>query len=141
MLFTYVDNKRIELNIKSNKTKYNYKKMLDKIEKEIKLINNNIDKMYIDKLNNIISSQMYERLLNKLTQDVKNKENEYIQLKKEADEFIDENNEKLEKNIKNFLKLEKPTPEIMKMLINRIEIHQDKQVDLIFNFKMSNMKT
>ena len=51
------------LNIKQSKRKYDYKKMLDKIEKEIELINNNIDKMYIDKLNNKLSEEMYERLL------------------------------------------------------------------------------
>lgn len=28
--------------------------------------------------------------------------------------------------------------ETMKVLINRIEIHQDKQVDIIFNFKKLN---
>ena len=40
--------------------------------------------------------------------------------------------------INDFLKLEKLTPEVMKVLINRIEIHQDKQVDIIFNFKKLN---
>lgn len=40
--------------------------------------------------------------------------------------------------LNDFLKLEEPTPEIMKILINRIEIHQDKQVDIIFNFKKLN---
>ena len=34
-----------------------------------------------------------------------------------------------------FLELKEPTPEIMKVIINKIEIHQDKQVDIIFNFK------
>ena len=64
-LFVEIDNKKIMLNIKNNRTKYDYKKMLEKIEKEIELINNNIDKMYIDKLNNKLSEEMYERLLKK----------------------------------------------------------------------------
>ena len=38
----------------------------------------------------------------------------------------------------DFLKLEKLSPEIMKAFINRIEIHQDKQVDIIFNFEILN---
>ena len=68
----------------------------------------------------------------------KDKETEYIDLKKEAEECVNDNDEEIEKLVKEFLKLEKPTPEIMRVLINRIEIHQDKQVDLIFNFKKLN---
>ena len=100
--------------------------------------NNNIDKMYIDKLNNKLSEEMYERLLEKLKKAEKDKEIEYIDLKKEAEECTDDNDSEIERLVKEFLKLEKPTPEIMRVLINRIEIHQDKQVDLLFNFKKLN---
>ena len=137
-LFVDIDNKKIILNIKQSKTKYDYNKMLNKIEKEIGIINNNIDKMYIDKLNNKLSEEMYERLFKKLKKAEKDKETEYIDLKKEAEEYVDDNDDEIEKLVKEFLKLERPTPEIMKVLINRIEIHQDKQVDLIFNFKELN---
>ena len=137
-LFVEIDNKKIMLNIKQSKTKYDYKKMLNKIEKEIEIINNNIDKMYIDKLNNKLSEEMYERLFEKLKKVEKTKETEYIDLKKEAEECTDDKDDDIEKLVKEFLKLEKPTPEIMKVLINRIEIHQDKQVDLYFNFKKLN---
>lgn len=137
-LFTDIDNKKIELNIKNNKEKYDYKKILNKIEKEIELINNNIDKMYIDKLNNKLSEEMYERLFNKLKKDVDDKEKEYIELKKEAEKGVNDNDAEIEKVVKDFLKLEKATPEIMRVLINRIEIHQDKQIDLVFNFKKLN---
>ena len=111
---------------------------VEKIEKEIELINNNIDKMYIDKLNNKLSEEMYERLFNKLKKDEKDKETEYIELKKEAEECVNDNDEEIEKLVKEFLKLENPIPEIMRVLINRIEVHQDKQVDLIFNFRKLN---
>ena len=40
--------------------------------------------------------------------------------------------------MREFLNLNEPTPEIMKVIINRIEIHHDKQVDLYFNFKQLN---
>ena len=137
-LFTLIDNNKVMLNIRNSKTKYDYKKMLDKIEKEIELINNNIDKMYIDKLNNKLSEEMYERLFKKMKKDEHDKEVEYIELKKEAEDCIDDNDEKLKKLIKEFLKLDKPTSEVMKVLINRIEIHQDKKIDLFFNFKKLN---
>ena len=46
--------------------------------------------------------------------------------------------EKIKSIVQDFLSLNKPTSEIMKVIINRIEIHQDKQVDLYFNFKQLN---
>ena len=55
-----------------------------------------------------------------------------------AIEIENDNDDKIKKLVKEFLKLENPTPELMKVLINRIEIHQDKQVDLIFNFRKLN---
>ena len=81
---------------------------------------------------------MYERLFKKMKKAESDKETEYIDLKKEAEECVNDNDEEIEKLVKGFLKLERPTPEIMRVLINRIEIHQDKQVDLIFNFRKLN---
>ena len=137
-LFLKIDSKKIELNIKNSISKYDYGKILQKLETEIKLINDNIDKMYVDKLNEKISEEMYERLFVKLKDEIKQKEMEYIGLKNEQENNSDDDIENIKKLVSEFLKLEKPTPEIMKVLINRIQIHQDKQVDIIFNFKMLN---
>ena len=137
-LFLKIDSKKIELNIKNSISKYDYGKILQKLETEIKLINDNIDKMYVDKLNEKISEEMYERLFVKLKDEIKQKEMEYIGLKNEQENNSDDDIENINKLVSEFLKLEKPTPEIMKVLINRIQIHQDKQVDIIFNFKMLN---
>ena len=137
-LFLQIDSKKIEMKIKNNISKYDYGKMLKKIETEIKLINDNIDKMYVDKLNGKISEEMYDRLFNKLNGEIKQKEAEYIELKNEQVNHSYDDIEKIKNLVNDFLKLEKPTPEIMKVLINRIEIHQDKQVDIIFNFKKLN---
>ena len=138
-LFLEIDSKKIEMNIKNSISKYDYGKMLKKIETEIKLINDNIDKMYVDKLKGKISEEMYERLFNKLKSEIKQKEEEYIGLKNEQENNADDDIENIKKLVNDFLNLEKPTPEIMKVLINRIEIHQDKQVDIIFNFKRLNI--
>ena len=137
-LFLKIDSKKIELNIKNSISKYDYGKILQKLETEIKLINDNIDKMYVDKLNEKISEEMYERLFVKLKDEIKQKEMEYIGLKNEQENNSDDDIENIKKLVSEFLKLEKPTPEIMKVLINRIQIHQDKQVDIIYNFKMLN---
>lgn len=137
-LFLEIDSKKIEMNIKNNISKYDYEKIFQKLEIEIKLINDNIDKMYVDKLNGKISEEMYERLFNKFKNEIKQKEEEYIELKNEQENNSDDDIENIKKLVNDFLELEKPTPEIMKVLINRIEVHQDKQVDIIFNFKKLN---
>ncbi len=134
-LFLAIDSKKIELNIKNNRTKQDYGKMLKQLQIEINIIKNNIDKMYVDKLNNKISEEMYERLFNKLIAEVNQKEKEYNELKNKKENARQDDTKEIEKIVKEFLKLEKPTPEIMKVIINKIEIHQDKQVDILFNFK------
>ena len=119
-------------------TKYDYGKALQKLENEIKLINSNIDQMYIDKLNNKISEEMYERLLKKFGDEMKKKEKEYMKIKQQKEEAKQYNTEKIKSVVQDFLSLNKPTAEIMKVIINRIEIHQDKQMDLYFSFKQLN---
>ena len=109
--------------------------MLEKIESNIKLLNDNIDTIHLEKINNQISKEMYDRLFNKLTGEIKQKEEEYRKLQNKKKESTQDNSKEIEKNVNDFLKLEKPTPELMKVIINRIEIHQDKQIDIIFNFK------
>ena len=119
-------------------TKYDYGKILQKLKNEIKLINNNIDQMYIDKLNNKISEEMYERLLRKFRNDIGEKENKYIKIKQQKEEAKQDDTEKIKSVVQDFLSLNRPTSEIMKVIINRVEIHQDKKVDLYFNFKQLN---
>ena len=137
-LFSDIETKKVELNIKNSRTKSDYNKLLEKIEQEIELINNNIDKMYFDKLNGKISEEMYNRLFKKLNNDIKDKERKYNDTRKLAEKYQDDNRD-IEKIVKEFLNMEKPTPELMRVLINRIEIHQDKQVDLVFNFNKLNL--
>ena len=119
-------------------TKYDYGKILQKLENEMKLVNNNIDQMYVDKLNNKISEEMYERLLKKFKNEIGEKENKYLEIKQQKEEAKQDDTEKIKSIVQDFLSLNKPTSEIMKVIINRIEIHQDKQIDLYFNFKQLN---
>lgn len=138
-IFLKLDDNKIESNIKNRKNPIDYSKMINKLEIEINLVNENIDKMYIDKLNNNISDVMYDRLFSKLTNEIKEKEEKITELKElyEKDNDLD-NTKQLKKVIKDFLSLEKPTRELMKVIINRIEIHQNKQIDIKFNFKKLN---
>ncbi|MBR1802717.1 MAG: recombinase zinc beta ribbon domain-containing protein [Clostridia bacterium] len=137
-LFLEIDHKKIELDIQNSKTKYDYGKILQKLEAEIKLIHDNMDQMYVDKLNKKISEEMYQRLFKKLQNEEKQKEKEYIALKSKQENYQHDDTEEIKRIVKDFLNLEKPSAEMLRVIINRIEIHQDKQVDIIFNFKKLN---
>ncbi len=138
-LFLAIDNKQLESKLKNFTDKEDYNQKLKKIEYDINLAHKNLDKMYLDKLNNEIPVDMYNRLFETINNEIKRKKEEYIELKRLSEKNNKEDNtEELQKAIKEFLNLEKPTPDLMRVIINRIEIHQDKQVDIIFNFKKLN---
>lgn len=137
-LFLEINSNKIEINIKGSLTKYDYEKMLEKIESNIKLLKDNIDTIHLEKINNQISKEMYDRLFNKLTGEIKQKEEECRELQNKKKESMQDNSKEIKRIVNDFLKLENPTPELMKIIINRIEIHQDKQIDIIFNFKRLN---
>ncbi len=134
-LFKNIDREKIELDIKKSRTNYDYEKKLKKVEAEVKLINENLDKMYIDKLNRKISKEMYERLYKKLIDEVKQKEKEHIEIQEIQNNSKQDESQSIKRTIEQFLELKEPTPEIMRVIINKIKIHQDKQVDIYFNFK------
>ncbi|MCI8396577.1 MAG: recombinase family protein [Clostridia bacterium] len=137
-LFQEIDSKKIELNITDKKSVHDYKKLLENIEKEIELIKNNIDKMYMDKLEGKITEEIYERVLNKYNEKIKERQGQYEEIKKNKKELEKANSKDITKLVKELLKLENPTPELMKIIINKIKIHQDKQVDIYLNFNKIN---
>ena len=94
--------------------------------------------MYMDKLENKITESMYDRLYNNLQEDIKQKENEYMELEKMKNDAAGSNDEEIKRLIKEYLSLEKPTPELMKLLINRIEVHQNKEIEIYYNFRKLN---
>ena len=92
----------------------------------------------MDKLDNKISEEMYQRLLNKLKREIEEKNKLYEELDRERLSTEKENDKDLEKAIQTFLELETPTSELMRVIIHKVLIHQDKQVDVIFNFRKLN---
>lgn len=137
-LFSDIDSKEIEFNLKNRSTIYDYKKMIEKIKKEIEMIKNKMDKMYMDKLDDKVSEEMYERVLQKYQDEIKEKEQQYNELEERQKDSETDNTKQIKEIVKQFLSLEKPTPELMRVIVNKIMIHQDKQIDIIFNFKELN---
>lgn len=121
-----------------------YNKKKEKIDKDIFEINNNIDKMYIDKLKNIIAEEDYIRISSKLRYErenlIKQKErileiqenlniNSNIKGRKEFDELV-----------KEFLKFDNIDKISLYQLVNKIEIDKNKKIYIYFNFSNPNIK-
>lgn len=123
-----------------------FKKKIEQINVEILDINDNLDKMYIDKLRDIITEEDYIRISNKLKFDRTNlarqKEALKQKLRLSKQNFDTKNKTKDEKAlnelIEEFLKLEKIDRIYLYRLIRKIEIDKDKNVYIYFNFSRLN---
>ncbi len=103
----------IDKNIKKDN-----QKEIEKIELEILKKKTYLDKMYLDKLAEKIDLEMYERINKNLNLEIKGLETKILKLK----------------NIDTNRKINLITRELIIRLIDHIEIHKDKVVDIYFNF-------
>lgn len=96
--------------------------------KEINNIKDNLDTIYLDKINNKIEEEQYQRIKEKLEKTLKTKEAKLAKINKEI-------NQK-DKNIKldTYLSDEYISRELVTNLIEKIEINKDKIVDIKFTF-------
>ena len=123
-----------------------YKKKIEQIDRAILDINNNLDKMYMDKLRGVLQEEDYVRVsqkfnfektkLNEQKKELKQKligTEEKINVKNHTKEEKD-----LDELIENFLKLDKIDKIYLYRLINKIEIDKDKNIYIYFNFSKLN---
>ena len=123
-----------------------YKKKIEQIDKAIFEINNNLDKMYMDKLRGVLQEEDYVRVSQKFNFE----RTKLCEQKKELEQKISQaeikletkNSTKEEKELDNlieeFLKLEKIDKIYLYRLIKKIEIDKDKNVYIYFNFSKLN---
>lgn len=95
-------------------------------------IENSIKKLYSEKLEQSIDAEEFKEKYKKLKQKEKNVEEEIEKLKEKNKNRISDEN--LLKIIRDFKSAENFDNKIMKMLIERIEVYEDKTVNIIFNF-------
>ena len=123
--------------LKNKKNKILYE--INKLDNEIENLKRKIDVCYNDKLDGNITLEMYKRTYNNFTLDIKNKEKE-IKLYKEQLKNLENTNVTDDKyyaqKIEEFLKLEKPTRALITTLIDRIEIDEDKNIDIYYKFRL-----
>lgn len=123
-----------------------YKKKIEKIDKAIFDINNNLDKMYMDKLRGVLQEKDYVRVSQKFNFERTKLCNQKKELEKKligTEEKINTKNKtkeekELDELIENFLKFNNPDKIFLYRLINKIEIDKDKNVYIYFNFSKLN---
>ena len=130
----YMDKKSI-LNrvINTNNDKQNNLRYIKNLEKEISNINDNLDSIYIDRLNKNISEEQFNRVKIKLETELNIKLDKIKEFKKEKTQ---NNNIDREKYIREVLELNNISRDIIINLIDRIEIFEDKQINLILKFNI-----
>ena len=135
----YIDKNKIKMNIFENlkkKKKSNKKKELDLLKSEIHHTNDYLDTLYMDKLNKKIAEQQFERIKRKLENELTIKQEKYNELNNgiQSSGQEDFENKKIKEYVDEFLSLAKPNRELIVALIERINIYNDKTIDIKLAF-------
>ena len=132
--------KRLKDAYEKGNTLNDYRSRIDTIDNLISLKQEHLDKMYIDKLDSKITEEMYIRIKTKMEEEMEKHKKEKSDLEEIVGDIKDDKviNEECARFVKEFLSVENPSKSLILRLIKRIEIHQDKQVDIHFNFKQLN---
>ena len=107
------------------------------ITNSIEKLNQKIDTLYDDRINEVISTEDFVRLSAKINEERESLRTELDRLNEQKQSYSSNKKQDVdmyEKTIKEFLSLKNPTKEILAELIDRIEIHQDKTIDIYFKF-------
>ena len=139
MCLNYINKDKIKNNILNNLTednKINNEKELDMLTKDIKQINDNLDIIYIDKLNKKITEEQFERVKVKLENELNTKQKIYNELNNNINDNINEEskNKMIDEYINKFLSMKEPSRELIINLIDKIEIFEDKTINIEATF-------
>ncbi|MEG2322660.1 MAG: recombinase family protein, partial [Bacilli bacterium] len=127
-------------NIKLSNPRTNLELELNTLERDITSFTSKLDQMYLDNLDGKITDDMYARISLKLNEEINTKKIKISEIKDSLNKVTDnfDINKTIDKLLIEFLKVEIPPREMMLELIEKIEVHKDKQIDIYFNFKQLN---
>ena len=137
----YTNMKKLEEILNKSKTKqikeFDIKEKIDFFNNSIEKENKKLEIMYEDRLLGIITGEEYVRNSNRIRDLIKECEKNIKELELEISNKKNslKNENKLDNLINEFLTMKKPSKEIIREFIEKVEIHNDKQVDIYFNFK------
>lgn len=135
----YINKKQVKekvLNNLRNNNTNNYEQEINILNKYIKQINENLDSIYIDKLNKKISEEQFNRVKLKLENELNIKQKKYNELSNNINFEVNEEqrNKIINEFIENFISMKQPTRELIINLIDKIEIFEDKKLNIILSF-------
>jgi len=141
MCLNYINKDKIKSNVLNNvdeNKKFNSKKELECIINEIKKLNDNLDIIYIDKLNKKITEEQFERVKIKLENELNIKQKKYNELNNNINDTISEEtkNKIIIEYINNFISMREPSRELIVNLIDRIDVYEDKKINIKVNFNI-----
>ncbi len=115
-------------------------KKIERLEIDIKTIDLKIEKLYMDRLDGIITSDTYKKLAEKFEAQKLSKSTEIKELTQNLEDCKKDNSidQLLETRrvVTEYLKTRKnPSRELILKIVDKIEIHSGKTVDLYFKFK------
>ena len=137
----YIDKVDIDNLISNVKSEKDNKEDLiiekQKLENNIKELQLKIDALYEDKYNGIISVDTYTRL----SSNTENLIRTYNSRIKELENCINEvpkkyNDEEIKQKIKELISMKKPTRELLFILVDKIIVDKDKNVEIIYKFSV-----
>lgn len=133
--------KKVVNGYNDNTTMDGIRKNIRKLETDIELLKNSLDNTYIDKATKKISEEMYSRVEKKINYDIETNENKLNKAKVYLKELENSKtaSKDLNKVVEDFLALEIPNRNLMLRLIEKIDVHEDGNIDIHFNFKKLNI--
>lgn len=125
----------VKKNYKNSEIINNIQSKIEDLTFSIKKNNELIEKLYIEKLEEKIKEEFYNNILKKINKDKNEDIKKLENLKKEEKKFLKNNQNNIKDKIKNFLKLNHPTRDLVLKLIKNIYIYEDKKIEIYYNFK------
>ena len=146
---TYADRNALQKIFENYKNNYgslieDEKNHLSYIENSINELSKKIDKIYLDSINSIITSNDYIKYSKSFIEERERLKSELISCKNNIKIFqekqhIHGNNAIVKKVIDEFLKLENPSKKILYELIDKVELDENKNIYIYFNFPELNL--
>ena len=112
------------------------KKEVEVIFNDIKQIKNNLDVVYIDKINDRITEEQFKRVKEKLENELNIKQKRYDELSSNInkDTNIEVKSKIIIEYIDNFLSVKEIDRELLVNLIDKIEIFENKEINIKVSF-------
>ena len=123
--------------IEFKKTVSNIESELEHVNDELKKINTYKEKLYESYVDNIVSKDEYLILKKKYNDQIALFKNKIEQLQRKKENSSDEQDQALIRWInkfKNHMSIDTLNKEVVSELIQRIDVHENKEVDIFFYF-------